>query len=110
MNKKDTAYRMPEGFNPYSAVDAARGLVDSIHWMHFEGPGAEEVMEFGDKVSLDALVDMLKARVHELHEYIHEIGNSTSLHLPMNDVEFEELRWKGIPKGVRETAAVYSIR
>ena len=108
MNKKDTTYRMPEGFNPYSSIDAARGLADAIHWMHFEGPGAVDTMEFGDKVSLDALVDLLKARVHEMHEYVHEIGNSTSLHLPMNDAELDALRDSSF-KGVREEPPLYLV-
>lgn len=109
MNKKDTSYRMPEGFNPFSAIDAARGLADAIHWMHFDGPGAEETMEFGDKVSLDALVEMLRTRVHELHDYIHEISNSTSLHLPMTDADFDVLRDNGF-KGVREEPPLYAVR
>jgi len=109
MNKNDTSYRMPEGFNPYSAIDAVRGLADAIHWMHFEGPGAEEVMEFGDKVSLDALVGMLKTHVHNLHDYVHEIGNSTSLSLPMNDAELDALRDSGFDS-VREEPPLYLVR
>jgi len=38
-----------------------------------------------------------------LHDYLHELANSTSLHLPMNDTELEELRWKG-ENMVRESA------
>ncbi|HEX6927767.1 MAG TPA: hypothetical protein VF267_00855 [Gammaproteobacteria bacterium] len=109
MNKKDTTYRMPEGFNPFSAVDAARGLADAIHWMHSEGPAAADTVEFGDKLALDSLVDLLRKQVHELHDYIHEIANSTSLHLPMSDAEFDTLRDNGFD-GVRETAPVYVIR
>lgn len=109
MNKKDTSYRMPEGFNPYSAIDTARGLADAIRWMHVEGPGAAETIEFGDKVSMDALVEMLRARIHELHDYIHEIGNSTSLHLPMNEAELDELRWRGANM-VREESPLYIVR
>lgn len=113
MNKKNTSYRMPEGFNPYSAIDEARGLADAVHWMHFEGPGAAETMAFGDKVSLDALVEMLRARIHDLHDYIHELGNSTSLHLPMNDAELDALRYKGSSKGgdfIREEPPLYLVR
>jgi hypothetical protein len=48
---------MNDGFNPYSTVDAATGLADAIYWIHFEGADAAETTEFGDKVSLDALVE-----------------------------------------------------
>ena len=109
MTKKDTPYRMPEGFNPFSAADAARGLADAIHWMHFEGPASEETVDLGDKLALDALVEMLRSQVHELHDYIHELVNNTSLRLPMNEMELEDLRWKG-KNTVRESAAIYSIR
>ena len=109
MNEKDTTYRMPDGFNPFSAVDTARGLAEAIRWMHFEGPGAADTVALGDKLALDALVDLLRKHVRELHDYIHEIANRTSLHLPMNDAEFDALRDNGFD-GVRETAPVYAIR
>ncbi|MBW3567210.1 MAG: hypothetical protein KY410_04490 [Proteobacteria bacterium] len=113
MNKKDTTYRMPEGFNPYSAIDAARGLTDSVRYMLHEGAGAEPEMRFADKVSLDALAELLRKQVHALHDYIHEIGNSTALHLPMSDADFDALKMKYAKKDedeVKEERALYLVR
>ncbi|HEX7048300.1 MAG TPA: hypothetical protein VF275_12085 [Gammaproteobacteria bacterium] len=86
-----TPYRMPEDFNPFISIDAARGLTDAIHHFLLEGPGTQRVIPFGDKAGADALVELLQAEVHALHDYLHEITNRTSLNLPMSDAEFDAL-------------------
>lgn len=54
---------------------------------------------------------MLQAHVYELHDYLTEIENSTSLRLPLSDADFEAIHVKHMKKNeVRETAAVYAIR
>lgn len=65
----------------------------------------------GDKSGLDALAELLKAHVHELHDYLTEIENSTTLELPRSDEDFEALHVRNARKDeVRETAAVYLVR
>ncbi|HEX7046238.1 MAG TPA: hypothetical protein VF275_01525 [Gammaproteobacteria bacterium] len=110
MDKKNSTYRMPEGFNPYSTVNAVRGLTDAIHYTLLEGPGTQAEMSYGDIAGLNALVELLQAEVHALHDYISEIDNRTTLNLPMSDAEFDALDARLFSGGmVRETPAIYGV-
>lgn len=110
MEKKNSTYRMPEGFNPFSTADAVRGLTDAIHHHTLQGPGTERSPRRGDKAGLNALTKLLQAHVHELHDYLTEIENSTTLHLPLSDEEFETLHVKHAKKDeVNEERALYLV-
>lgn len=109
MNKKDTTYRMPEGFNPYTALDNVRGLTDAIHQFLLEGPGTNRVIPSGDRAGLYALVELLQEKVQELHEYFAELENRTVLELPRSQEELDALDFR-FRDEVREVAPVYLIR
>jgi len=110
MNKKDTAYRMPEGFNPYAAMDAIRGLTDAIHHSLLEGPGTAARMPYGDKAALNGLVELLHEQVHAWHDYMAELENRTTVELPRTQEELDALDFRNFKDEVRESAAIYSIR
>ena len=110
MNKKDTSYRMPEGFNPYLSLDAVRGLADAIHHFLLEGPGTQRMIPHGDRAGLNALIELLQGEVQALHEYFAELENRGLLDLPRDQDEIEALDQKLGGNEVREPAAVYSIR
>lgn len=111
MERKNSTYRMPEGFNLYSTADAVRGLTDAVHYTLMEGPGTDAHMSRGDRAGLNAMVELLQARVHELHDYLIEIENSTTLNLPTSDADFEALHVKHARKDeVKEEAAIYLVR
>ena len=108
MNKKDTSYRMPEGFNPYTALDAVRGLTDAIHQFLLEGPGTQRVIPDGDRAGLNALVEFLHTEMQALHEYFAELENRGLVDLPRSEAEMEALERGG--NEVREPAAIYAIQ
>lgn len=110
MNKKDTTYRMPEGFNQHASLDAVRGLADAIHQFLFVGAGTQRVIPNGDRASLNGLVELLQAEAHALHAYFAELENRTSLDLPLSQEELDALDFRNLKDEVREPAAVYSIR
>ena len=103
-------YRVPEDFNPYTSADAVRGLVDAIHQFHLEGPGTERVIPFGDKAGLNALIELLQTEAHALHDYLHEIANSTTLSLPLTDEEFAAISYGRNKDEVKEPPALYAVR
>lgn len=107
MNKKDTSYRMPEGFNPYTSLDAVRGLAAAIRAFLLEGPGTQRVIPHGDRAGLNALVELLEDEVRALHEYFAELENRGLLELPRDEDEMDALDDANC---VREPAAVYAIR
>lgn len=114
MKKKNTTYRMPAGFNPYISIDRVRGLTDAIHHILLEGAGTRREMGYADKASLNGLIELLQEHVHELHAYLTEITNRTTLMLPMSDADFEALdveflRGKGDDgfQGVKEEPLLY---
>lgn len=111
MEDSRSTYRMPEGFNPYSSIDAIRGLIDAVHQFLTEGPGTNRVIPSGDRAGLDALVELLQAEVHALHAYLREIENRTTLELPKSEADFDALdvSHRRIDS-VKEPAAVYRIR
>ncbi|HEX7030868.1 MAG TPA: hypothetical protein VF254_09735 [Gammaproteobacteria bacterium] len=111
MNKKNTTYRVPEGFNPFATADTIRGLTDAVHRFLFEGPGTLRKIPGADRAALNGLAELLQAEVHALHDYLREIENRTTLELPRTDAEFDAMDVRFSRKDeVRETAAVYSIR
>jgi len=103
-------YRVPEDFNPWNSVDAIRGLVDAVHQFHLEGPGTESVIPFGDKAGLNALIELLQVEAHALHDYLHEISNSTTLSLPLTDEDFEAIGYGRNRNEVKERQALYAVR
>ena len=107
--KSSTAYRIPENFNPYSTINAIRGLTDAIHRLLLEGPGTSARMEHGDRAGLNALIELLQAEVHVLHDYLSEIDNRGSLDLPTSDEELDALDAK-YRNDVREEPALYLVR
>lgn len=109
MNKKDTTYRMPEGFDPHAALNAARGLADAVHWFLLEGPGTARVIPSGDRAGLNALVELLRGTVQELHEYFAELENRTVLELPRSQEELDALDIR-FRNEVREAPALYLVR
>lgn len=110
MNKKDTSYRMPEGFNPYASLDSVRGLSDAIQQFMLEGPGTNSVIPYGDKAGVNALIEILQGEAHALHDYFAELQNRTSLDLPLSQEEIDALDFRNSKDEVKETAALYSIR
>lgn len=102
-------YHIPAGFNPYSTIDAIRGLTDAIHHLLLEGPGTAAHMEYGDRAGLNALVELLQTEVHVLHDYLSEIDNRGSLELPTSDEELDALDAK-YTDGVREEPALYLVQ
>lgn len=110
MEDSKTAYSVPEGFDPYTAADAIRGLVDAIHKFHFEGPGTQRVIPFGDKAGLNAMIELLQVDAHALHDYLHEIANSTTLSLPLTDEEFDTIGYGKKRDEVKEPTALYAVR
>jgi len=102
-------YRVPEEFNPWNSADAIRGLVDAVHQFHLEGPGTQRVIPFGDKAGLNALIELLQVEAHTLHDYLHEIANSTTLSLPLTDNEFDAINYGCNRNKVKEPAALYSF-
>lgn len=107
MNNKDT-YRVPEGFDPHTCMDTIRGLTDAIHHHMTEGPGVERNPERGTRAGLTSLLDQLQHHVHQLHDYLIEIENSTTLELPITDSDFESLHVSNKNK-VREEQALYLV-
>lgn len=103
-------YRLPEGFDPYTSIDAVRGLADAVHRFMAEGPGTQREIPSGDRAGLNALIELLQAEVQALHEYFAELENRTSLDLPRSQEELDALDFRNFKGGVREPAAVYSIR
>lgn len=72
MEKKNSTYRMPEGFSPYASLDSVRGLSDAIHQFMLEGPGTQAVIPYGDKAGLNGLIELLQEQTQALHEYFGE--------------------------------------
>ena len=111
MNNKDTSYRIPEGFNPFSAIDTVRALTDAIHHLATEGELIERPAPQHALGTLQSLLELLQREAHELHAYLREIENSTTLALPGSDADFEALHVNHARNNkIRETAAIYSIR
>lgn len=110
MNKKDTSYRIPEGFDPQSTINAVRGLTDAIHQFLLEGPGTARVIPAGERAGLNALVEQLQAEVHALHDYLREIENRTTLELPMSDADFDAIDVRFARKDeIKEEPALYVV-
>lgn len=111
MEDSETAYSLPEGFNPWMALDAIRGLSNGIHHVLNDGAGTQEQMAYGDRAALDGLVELLREQVHALHDYFTHVSDVTTLKLPRTAADFEALHVRHARKDeVREPAAVYSIR
>lgn len=111
MEDNHTPYRMPEGFNPFAAVDTVRALTDAIHHMVTAGELIERAAPKHALGTLQSLLELLQPEVHTLHEYLREIENSTTLALPGSDADFEALHVKHARNNeIRETAAIYAIR
>lgn len=111
MKKKNIAYCIPEGFNPYTTADTIRGLTDSIHFILLEGAGIDVQMLPGDKAGLNALMELLQEQVHALHEYLVDIENRSILQLPMSEDEFDAI---SVEKnrhydGVKEAPTIYVV-
>ncbi|HEX7047908.1 MAG TPA: hypothetical protein VF275_10110 [Gammaproteobacteria bacterium] len=95
MNKKNNdTYHVPEGFHPFTCMDTIRGLTDAIHHYMTEGAGTQLHPSRADQGGLVALIDQLQHHVHQLHAWLIEIENSTSLELPISDADFEALQLK----------------
>ena len=108
--EKKISYRVPEGFNPHTCMDTIRGLTDAIHHHMTEGPGVEREPGRGARAGLTALIDQLQHHVLQLHDYLIEIENSTTLELPLSDADFESLHVRNKSKDqVREEPALYLI-
>jgi hypothetical protein len=113
MNKKDTNYRMPEGFDAVTTVRNAKALTDAAHQLVTEGEMTSRPAPQEAYASLVALMELLQPEVDALFYYLREIENSTTLDLPSSDEDFEALHVrysKHRDDEVKETAAVYAIR
>lgn len=112
MEKKNpNIYRVPEGFHPFTCMDTIRGLTDAIHRYMTEGPGTQRKPGRGNQGGLVALIDQLQHHVHQLHAWLIEIENATSLELPFTDADFEALQLKYTGRNeIRESPALYAVR
>ncbi|MBW3567775.1 MAG: hypothetical protein KY410_07440 [Proteobacteria bacterium] len=111
MEKKNSTYRMPEGFDPYDAMDAIRGLVDAIHHFLLEGPGTMSRIPYPDKAGLNAIVELLRAQAHSMHDYIAELENRTTLELPRTQEELDALDFRHAKDDeVKDEPALYLVR
>ncbi|HEX7048196.1 MAG TPA: hypothetical protein VF275_11560 [Gammaproteobacteria bacterium] len=111
MTKKDTTYRIPEGFNAFVRADTIRGLTDAVHRFLFEGPGTLHEIQDADRAALNALAELLQAEVHALHDYLREIENRATLNLPRSNAELDAMDAGYFGRNeIREPAAVYSMR
>jgi hypothetical protein len=110
MKKKDTTYRMPEGFNPHLTLDALRGLADALHHGMTEGSDADDGMSYGDEAARDGLVYLLRREMHALHDYFTQIGDITTLKLPMSEADFEAIHVRRArAEEVKEEPALYLV-
>ena len=109
MNKKDTTYRMPEGFNPYASLDSVRGLSDAIHHFMLEGPGTQRVIPSGERAGVNALIELVQSEARALHEYFAELENQSLLDLPRDQEELDEMK-SATKNEVKEPAAIYAIK
>lgn len=108
MSEMDTAYHLPEGFNPFFSADRVRALTDALHQLVVDGEitGPKHAV-----ASLHALLEMLRPEAQALQEYLREVENSTTLRLPVSDEDFEALHVRHAGKGdVKEPGAVYIFR
>ena len=110
MDDKHTPYHLPEGFNPYTAMDAIRGLTDAIYQFLLEGPGTADRIAVADKAGLNELLEYLQAEVHALHEYLLELQNSTDVALPLTEEEIDTWRVGRFKhNSVKDTPGVYNV-
>lgn len=112
MSRRESSntYRVPECINPWNSADGVHGLADAIHQFLLEGPGTARVIPPGDRAGLNALVEMLLAELHELHEYLHQIENRTTLDLPMSDADFDAIDVRHARKDeIKEEPALYLV-
>lgn len=111
MEDSKTAYPLPENFNPWTALDAIRGLADALHQMVVEGPAAEDAMSDGDHASLEGLTALMREKVHALHAYFRLLGDITTVRLPVTAADFEAVHVKHAKSDeVREEAPLYLVR
>lgn len=114
MDKNVQTYRMPDGFNPYHAANALRGLAAAIRQMVMQGPLSESSLSDEEYFSLCGLVTLMHEQARALHDYLLDIENRTTIRLPRSEADFEKL---SIPEldpddygKVKEPSLVYGRR
>jgi hypothetical protein len=111
-NKKNSTYRIPEGFNPWQAFDNLCGIVDAADHYITEGPAsAEHDMDHATRTNVESLLRLLKREIHTLRDYFTALGDETTLKLPLTDADFEAVHVKHAKADeVKESAAIYAIK
>lgn len=108
MDRKNSSYRVPDGFNPHVSIDHVRALTDAVHQLVTEGDMTGRPAPQAAYSNLVSLMELLQPEVHALHGYLGEIENATTLTLPITDEDFDAIAVGG--NFVKEPAAVYAIR
>lgn len=101
---KNNNYTIPNGFDPYSAVRAIKGVSYFLHDYYAEGPGVFRTLPDGHYANILGLVWIHERVACELHDYFGALDEA-GVKLPTSDEDFEELETGNC---VRETPPRYA--
>ena len=107
-------YRPSPDFHPYDHAAAIKGIAECLETLFMEGPATSLAHSNDLRASINGLVILQCKLVRELHQWLVNIENLTTIELPMTAEDFEKhhvRNWRpGNDPGVKERAALYAIR
>lgn len=111
-NATRAEYRPAPDFHPYDHLYAIKGIAEALHARIAEGPAVEMRWPPGEYDSLLGLVCLQEKLAQEFHEWLVNIENLTTIHLPMTAEDFEKHHVKHcrVDDAVKERRAVYAVK
>ena len=103
-------YRPEPGFNAYLHMEAIVGLCDALHRLLNEGPGTDRVWSNETRAAFAGLIWAQQQFIPPLWEWLMNIENLTTIHLPMDAEDFEEHHIHNQQRDqVKEVSALYVV-
>lgn len=114
MEEKSTnpgEYRPPEDFNPYNHADAIKGIAECLHDLFTEGRATDIRHSNELRSTIVGLVWAQHKFVQELHEWLMNIENLTTIRLPIRAEDFDEHHVRNQKRdGVEDAPAIYAVK
>lgn len=107
-----TEYRPAPNFDAIDHANALKGIAEALHWLMTEGAGTERHISTDTRTSLLGLIDIQQKLMRELHQWLVNIENLTTVRLPHTAEDFDQLHVsrQADRNAVREPRTVYSIQ
>jgi hypothetical protein len=110
-NTHRAEYRPAPDFYPYDHANAIKGISECLHDLFTEGEAVDMRHSNELRASINGLVWIQQKLVRELHEWLVNIENLTTIELPMTAEDFERHHVrKQHHDGVKDEAAIYAVK